>query len=76
MNISVNITPNIPNPKSNPNPMLSAFLLDMRCYIRPNLFPIQFTHKRTCVAFTCDICIVAGMKVCVKLFIRIIPGFV
>ena len=40
--------------------MLSAFLLDMRCYISPNLFPIQFTHKRTCVAFTCDICIVAG----------------
>jgi len=56
------------------NPMLSAFLLDMRCYIIQNLFPIQFTHKRTCVAFARDIGIVAGVKVCVELFIRLIPG--
>ena len=58
------------------NPILSAFLLDMRFYVIPNLPPIQFSHKSAGIAFTGYICIVAGVKVCVKLFIRIIPGFV
>ena len=72
MNISVNITPNIPKP--NPNPMLSAVLLDMRFYILPNLLPIQFSHEGAGVAFAGNVCIAAGVKVCVKLVIRLIPG--
>ena len=72
MNISVNITPNIPKP--NPNPILSAFLLYVRCNIVPHLLFVEAGHKSAGIAFTGYICIVAGMKVCVELIIRLIPG--
>ena len=55
MNISVNITPNIPNPKLNPNPMLSAFLLDMRFNVIPNLLPIKLGYQLAGVPFAGDI---------------------
>ena len=72
MNISVNITPNKPNPKL--NPILSSFLPNMRLYVIPNLFPVKFCHKGAGIAFAGNICITAGIKVCVKLVIRLITG--